>query len=70
MVVARAPLIRFIVWRCPGRLRDGRPCRRMLAEVEYPPNGRVRRTCDRCHRMVVWPDDGNGASQCEERSSP
>lgn len=35
-------------WRCSGTLKDGRPCRRILLEIDRSRPSLVRKICDRC----------------------
>jgi hypothetical protein len=35
-------------WRCSGRSKDGRECRRVLMELDYSRTTLARKVCDKC----------------------
>lgn len=41
-------------WRCEGALRDGRPCRKVLMELDWSRPSYIHKACERCGRMNVW----------------
>lgn len=38
----------FEPWLCDGSLRDGRPCRKILMELDMSRPSAIRKTCERC----------------------
>jgi len=35
-------------WRCEGHLRDGRPCNKLLMELDKNRPSYIRKVCERC----------------------
>jgi hypothetical protein len=40
-------------WRCNGKLKDGRECRRVLMELDYSRTTLVRKVCEKCGTINV-----------------
>ena len=41
-------------WRCDGLLRDGRPCRKTLMELDWSRPSYVRKVCERCGHTNIF----------------
>lgn len=43
-------------WLCEGTLKDssGRPCRKVLMELDYGRPSYIRKKCDRCGHLNVF----------------
>lgn len=41
-------------WRCEGSLRDGRPCRKVLMELDWGRPSFIRKVCERCGHPNVF----------------
>lgn len=41
-------------WLCDGNLRDGRPCRKTLMELDKERPSFIRKSCERCGHMNVF----------------
>lgn len=44
----------LVPWLCEGNLRDGRPCRKVLIELDPERPSFLRKICERCNFMNVW----------------
>jgi hypothetical protein len=40
-------------WLCDGKLRDGRPCRKTLMELDFDRPSFIRKVCERCGHTNV-----------------
>lgn len=40
-------------WLCEGNLRDGRPCRKKLMEIDFDRPSFIRKVCERCGHSNV-----------------
>lgn len=38
---------------CDGRLKDGRPCKRVFFDAYLAPGSIIEKRCDRCKKMNV-----------------
>lgn len=49
--------VTFEPWLCEGTLKDGpmkgRPCRRILMELDYDRPSAIKKTCERCGFLNV-----------------
>ncbi len=41
-------------WTCEGKLRDGRPCRKTLMELDWDRPSYIRKVCERCGHHNVF----------------
>lgn len=41
-------------WVCEGALRDGRPCRKTLMELDWQRPAYIRKVCERCGHVNVF----------------
>lgn len=41
-------------WVCDGKLRDGRPCRKTLMELDWQRPSYIRKVCERCGHTNVF----------------
>jgi phage FluMu protein Com len=41
-------------WRCEGALKDGRPCRKILMELDWRRPSFIRKRCERCATVNLW----------------
>ena len=50
-------------WHCDGTLRDGRPCRKILMELDMERPSYIRKVCERCHSVNFWVEARGGGSK-------
>lgn len=41
-------------WVCDGMLRDGRPCRKTLMEIDWQRPSYIKKVCERCSHVNVF----------------
>lgn len=41
-------------WVCDGNLRDGRPCRKTLMELDWQRPSYIRKVCERCGHANIF----------------
>ena len=41
-------------WLCDGNLRDGRPCRKVLMELDMARPSYIRKSCERCGHTNIY----------------
>jgi hypothetical protein len=54
MVMTEATPAALSPWHCTGKLRDGRPCRKTLMELDLARPSFIRKVCERCGAVNVF----------------